>query len=71
MYIWEVLCQIWPISLIMGFISIPLLWIWFNESEEEYEPLDDYYIRSAREQIEKYNSKDNSINPIDGSKQEL
>lgn len=42
MYIWEVLCQIWPIALIMGFISIPLLWIWFNE-ESEYESLDDHY----------------------------
>lgn len=41
-YIWEVLCQIWPIALIMGFISIPLLWIWFNE-DSEYESLDDYY----------------------------
>jgi hypothetical protein len=41
-YIWEVLCQIWPIALIMGFISTPLLWIWFNE-ESEYESLDDYY----------------------------
>lgn len=71
MYIWEVLCQIWPIGLLMGFISIPILWIWFNESEEEYEPLDDYYIRSAREQIEKYNTKESLIDPIDGSKQEL
>ena len=41
-YIWEVLCQIWPIALIMGFISIPLLWIWFNE-ESEYESFDDHY----------------------------
>ncbi len=41
-YIWEVLCQIWPIALIMGFISIPLLWIWFNE-ESEYESIDDHY----------------------------
>ena len=41
-YIWEVLCQIWPIALIMGFISIPLLWIWFNE-DSEYESLDDHY----------------------------
>lgn len=41
-YIWEVLCQIWPIALIMGFISIPLLWIWFNE-DSEYESLDDCY----------------------------
>jgi hypothetical protein len=52
MYIWEVLCQIWPIGLLMGFIAIPLLWIWFNE-ESEYEPLDDYYVTSAREQMEK------------------
>jgi hypothetical protein len=41
-YIWEVLCQIWPIALIMGFISIPLFWIWFNE-DSEYESLDDNY----------------------------
>jgi hypothetical protein len=26
----------------MGFISIPLLWIWFNE-DSEYESLDDCY----------------------------
>ena len=70
MYIWEILCQIYPIAIIMGFISIPLLYIWFNE-ESEYEPLDDYYITSAREQIEKYNTKDSKIDPIDGSKQEL
>lgn len=70
-YIWEVLKEIFPVALIMGMIAIPMLWIWFNESEEEYEPLDDYYVTSAREQIEKYNTKDNQIDPIDGSKQEL
>ncbi len=51
-------------------IAIPVLWIWFNE-ESEYEPLDDYYVTSAKEQIEKYNTKDSKIDPIDGSKQEL
>jgi len=70
MYIWEVLQEIFPIALIMGMIAIPILWIWFNE-ESEYEPLDDYYVTSAKEQIEKYNTKDSKIDPIDGSKQEL
>jgi len=67
MYIWEVLCQIWPIGLIIGFISIPLIWIWLEESSE-YELLDDYYITSAKEQIEKYNSK---YYTIDESKHDL
>lgn len=56
-YIWEVICQAWPIILIMGMIAVPILWIWFNE-ESEYEPLDDYYVKSAQEQIDKYKSKD-------------
>ena len=47
MYIWEILCQIYPIAIIMGFISIPLLYIWFNE-ESEYEPLDDYYSKEDK-----------------------
>jgi len=42
MYIWEVLCQIWPIGLLMGMVAIPILWIWLEESSE-YESLDDYY----------------------------
>ncbi len=56
-YIWEVLCQAWPVILIMGMISIPILYIWFNE-ESEYEPLDDYYLKSAKEQIERIKSKE-------------
>jgi len=56
-YIAEVLSQAWPVILIMGMISIPILWIWFNE-ESEYEPLDDYYVKSAQEQIDKYTKKD-------------
>lgn len=47
MYTWEILCQIYPIAIIMGFISIPLLYIWFNE-ESEYEPLDDYYSKEDK-----------------------
>ncbi len=63
MYIWEVLCQIWPIALIMGFISIPLLWIWFNE-DSEYESLDDYYNPNP--------FIDNAeVDPIDGHKPDL
>ena len=42
MYIWEVLCQIWPIGLLMGMVAIPILWIWFEE-DNQYESLDDHY----------------------------
>ena len=56
-YITEVLAQAWPIILIMGMIAIPILFIWFNE-DDEYEPLDDYYVKSAKEQIEKIKSKE-------------
>ena len=33
--------------LLMGMIAIPILWIWLEENNE-YEPLDDYYITSAK-----------------------
>jgi nitrogen fixation-related uncharacterized protein len=56
-YIWEVLCQIFPIALLMGMIAIPILWIWLEENNQ-YEPLDDYYVTSAKEQIEKYDKKE-------------
>lgn len=69
-YTLEVLCQAWPIILIMGMISIPILYIWFNE-DSEYEPLDDYYVTSAREQIDKYNTKEPLIDPLDGHKQDI
>ena len=52
MYIWEVLCQAWSIALIMGMVAIPILWIWLEENNE-YESLDDYYITSAEEQLER------------------
>jgi hypothetical protein len=52
-YTWEVICQTWPVMLLMGMIAIPILWIWLEENNE-YEPLDDYYITSAKEQIEEY-----------------
>lgn len=52
-YTWEVICQTWPVTLLMGMIAIPILWIWLEENNE-YEPLDDYYITSAKEQIEEY-----------------
>lgn len=42
-YTSEVLSQAWPVILIMGMIAVPLLYIWFNESDEEYEALEDYY----------------------------
>ena len=41
-YTWEVLCQAWPIILLMGMIAIPILWIWFEE-DNEFENLDEYY----------------------------
>ena len=56
-YTWEVICQAWPVILLMGMISIPILWIWFNETKE-YEPLDDYYVTSAKKKIEKYKNKE-------------
>lgn len=52
-YTWEVICQAWPVMLLMGMIAIPILWIWLEE-DNEYQPLDDYYITSAKEQIEEY-----------------
>lgn len=52
-YTWEVICQAWPVMLLMGMIAIPILWIWLEENNE-YEPLDDYYVTSAKEQIEEY-----------------
>jgi hypothetical protein len=48
MYIWEVICQAWPIILLMGIIAIPILWVWLEENNE-YEPLDDYYVTSTKE----------------------
>ena len=41
-YTWEVLCQAWPIILLMGMMAIPILWIWFEE-DNEFENLDEYY----------------------------
>jgi hypothetical protein len=56
MYILEVISQAWPIILLMGMIAIPVLWMWLEENNQ-YEPLDDYYVTSIKEQIEKYNTK--------------
>lgn len=69
-YIWEVICQGWPIILLMGMIAIPILWVWLEE-DNHYEPLDDYYITSAKEQIQKYTTKDSLIDLIDGHKQDI
>lgn len=56
MYIWEVISQAWPIILLMGMIAIPILWVRLEENNQ-YEPLDDYYVTFTKEQIEKYNTK--------------
>jgi hypothetical protein len=56
MYILEVISQAWPIILLMGIIAIPILWMWLEENNQ-YEPLDDYYVTFTKEQIEKYNTK--------------
>lgn len=45
-YICEVICQAWPVILIMGMVAIPILWIWFEE-DNEFEALDEYYNPSA------------------------
>lgn len=69
-YIWEVLCQIWPIGLLMGFIAIPILWMWLEENNQ-YEPLDEYYKMKEDYDKNKFDSLDCGIDPIDGSKKEL
>jgi len=69
-YILEVLRVGYPVILIMGMIAIPILWISHNESLEEWEKLDKYY-SSADDKQEKYDSDDNSIDPIDGHKPDL
>lgn len=43
-YILEVLCHMWPILLLIGFMAIPILWIWiehktFNDYNDEEEEL--------------------------------
>jgi len=63
-YILEVLCHMWSILLLIGFMAIPILWIWI-----EHKTFNDYDIPDSEK--EKFNTKDNSIDPIDGSKQEL
>lgn len=55
-YIWEVICQAWPIILIMGMVAIPIMWVFHNESLEEWEKLDKYYDPSSDN--EKENLKD-------------
>ena len=69
-YILEVICQAWPVILLMGAVAIPILWIWL-EKNNHYEPLDDYYVTSAKEQIEKYTTKEPLIDPVDGHRQDI
>jgi hypothetical protein len=54
----------------MGMIAIPILWMWLEENNQ-YEPLDDYCVTSAKEQIEKYNTKEPLIDQIDSHKQDI
>lgn len=42
-YIIEIIKVGWQAILIMGFIAVPLIWIFHNESKEEWEGLDKYY----------------------------
>lgn len=42
-YIIDIIVIAWRPALIMGMIAIPLMWIFNNESEEEWEKLDKYY----------------------------
>lgn len=42
-YIIEIIKVGWKAILIMGFIAVPLIWIFHNESKEEWEGLDKYY----------------------------
>jgi len=50
-YIWEVLCQAWPVILLMGMIAVPIMWIFHNESKEEFEKLDKYYNHSDKNDL--------------------
>jgi len=63
-YILEVLCHMWPILLLIGFMAIPILWICIERNT-----FNDYDIPDSEKEI--FNTKDNSIDPIDGSKKEL
>jgi nitrogen fixation-related uncharacterized protein len=58
-YIIAIISEIWPIALIMGIISIPIL-TWTSKREKQYEPLTNHY-----------NTTDSSISLIDGSKVEI
>lgn len=66
-YTCEVICQAWPVMLLMGIVSVPILWMWLEENNH-YEPLDDYYFKKEKQ---KFNSKDNLIDPVDGHKKDL
>lgn len=58
-YTWEVICQAWPVILLMGMIAVPIMWIFHNESKEEFEKLDKYYNSLDYQDINKDDICDN------------
>lgn len=66
-YTWEVICQAWPVMLLMGMVSVPILWMWLEENNE-YEPIENYYFNKEKKE---FNTKDNLIDPVYGHKQDI
>ena len=61
-YILEIIRVGWAAILIMGIIAIPLIWIFHNESKEEWESLNKYYNGFSGD--ENHNSKQKALYKI-------